>query len=72
MKTESLDKKYEDVDKDSIYEAYEITLTEKEAENLVKRLEKGPNDKTKEFLKESIAFYQEMKSKSIQFEKDKL
>ena len=72
MKTESVDKKYEEADKDSIYEDYEITLTEKESEILIKRLEKGPNDKAKAFLKESIEFYNEMKNKAMQFKKEKL
>ncbi len=69
MKTEALDKKYEEADKDSIYEDYEITLTKKEAEDLVERLEKGPNDKAKEFLNESIEFYKEMKSREEKFKK---
>lgn len=71
MKIEALDKKYEVLDKDSIFENYEILLSKKEAESLVKRLENGPNEKAKEFLKESIDFYKEMKSKEVQFKKEK-
>ena len=71
MKIEALDKKYEVLDKDSIFENYEILLSKKEAESLIKRLENGPNEKAKEFLKESIDFYKEMKSKEEQFKKEK-
>ena len=71
MKSEALDKKHDEVDKDSIYKEYEIKLTKEEAENLVERLEKGPNDKAKAFLKESIEFYEEMKQKAEKFKKEK-
>jgi len=72
MKSEALDKKHEEVDKDSIYEEYEITLTKEEAENLVERLENGPSDKAKAFLKESIEFYEEMKLKAEKFRNEKV
>ena len=70
MKSEALDKKNEKNDKDSIYEDYEITLTQEEAENLVERLEKGPSDNAKAFLKESIDFYEDMKQKAEIFKKE--
>jgi len=71
MKSEALDKKYEESDKESIYEDYEIILSKKEAESLVKRLENGPNEKAKKFLKESIDFYKEMRSEEKQYLKEK-
>lgn len=71
MKSEALNKKYEEADKDSIYEDYEINLSKKEAENLVERLEKGPNDKAKKFLNESIEFYKKMKSREEKFKKER-
>ena len=57
MKTKPLDKKSEEQNKESIFKNYELTLSEKEAEDLVKRLENGPNEKARVFLKESIEFY---------------
>ena len=53
----------------SIYDDYEIILSKKEAEDLAERLKRGPNDKAKKFLKESVAFYEEMKKKLKEFKK---
>lgn len=72
MKTEALDAKHEEIDKDSIYDEYEIILSKKEAENLVERLEKGPSDKAKAFLKESIEFYKEMNLKAEKFKEKRV
>lgn len=69
MTSEALNKKQENDSEDSIYEDFEIILTEEEAESLVKRLEKGSNDKVKSFLKESTEFYEEMKLKADKFKK---
>lgn len=72
MKSEALDKKPKEQDNDSIFENYEIVLNKKEAEALVKRLESGPNEKAKNFIKESIDFYKEMKIKEELFKKEKI
>lgn len=71
MKSEALDKKTDEQDENSIFENYEIILNEKEAEALVKRLENGPNEEAKNFLKDSIKFYKEMKIKEESFKKEK-
>ncbi len=63
MKSDTIDKKQEEQDTESLFDKYDITLSKEEAEDLVKRLEKGPNEKAKLFLKESIEFYKEMKIK---------
>lgn len=70
MKSEALDKKHEEIDKDSIYEEYEILLTKEEAENLVERLENGSSEKVRDFLDESIEFYKQMKQKAEKFMKN--
>ena len=72
MKSEALDKKPKEQDNGSIFENYEIVLNKKEAEALVKRLESGPNEKAKNFIKESIDFYKEMKIKEELFKKEKI
>ncbi len=41
----------------------EIILSEKESEDLINRLNKGANDKAKNFIKESMEFYNKMKKK---------
>jgi len=65
MKTKPLDKKSEEQNKESIFKNYELTLSEKEAEDLVKRLENGPNEKARVFLKESIEFYKNIKNRVL-------
>jgi len=72
MKSEASDKKTKEQNNDSIFENYEIVLNKKEAEALVKRLESGPNEKAKNFIKESIDFYKEMKIKEELFKKEKI
>lgn len=51
-------------------ESFELNLDEEEAETLVDRLKKGPNEKAKIFLKEARDFYQEMKRKEELFRKN--
>lgn len=41
----------------------ELNLNKKESENLVNRLNKGSNEKSTNFAKESIDFYNEMKKR---------
>lgn len=72
MKIETIDKKQEDQENESIFENYDIILSKKEADDLVKRLEKGPNEKAKLFLEESIKFYKDMKSKEGRAKKKEL
>jgi hypothetical protein len=40
-----------------------LNLNQNESINLIKNLKKGPNEKAKEFLKNAIKFYEEMKKK---------
>ena len=42
----------------------DITLTQEESETLMDMLNRGPNEKAKEFTKESIKFYEEMVKKT--------
>ncbi len=42
----------------------DITLTEEESESLIEMLNRGPNEKAKEFTKESLKFYEEMVKKT--------
>jgi len=39
----------------------DITLTEEESERLIEMLNRGPNEKAKEFTKESLKFYRRKK-----------
>ncbi|MHA1488192.1 MAG: hypothetical protein ACTSRI_00640 [Promethearchaeota archaeon] len=41
-----------------------ITLTEEESERLIEMLNRGPNEKAKEFTKEALKFYEEMVKKT--------
>ena len=52
-------------------ESFDLNLNEEEAENLIARLKKGPNEKAKIFLKEARIFYKEMKMKEELFMKNK-
>ena len=42
----------------------DITLTEEESEKLIHMLNRGPNEKAKEFTKDSFKFYEEMVKKT--------
>jgi len=62
MKIETYEKKEID-----IYicadENLEIILTKRESEELMRRLKRGPNEKTKKFKKEAKELYEENKKK---------
>jgi len=46
----------EDSLKESLFENFELKLTEQEAESLINRLKEGPTKKAKKFIKKSIKF----------------
>ena len=56
----------------SLFKGLELELNEKEVKKLIKALKKGSNKKAQEFIKASMAFYEEIEKKRELYEKGKL
>ena len=56
----------------NVSEDFELDLNEEESLKLINRLNKGSNDKAKQFLRESTKFYEEMRKKEEFFKKKAL
>jgi len=59
-------------EQESLFEDYELKLNKKETKQLIKRLKKGLNNETKQFIEKSITFYKEMKKKEELYKQGKL
>ncbi|MHA1381358.1 MAG: hypothetical protein ACTSRG_23565 [Candidatus Helarchaeota archaeon] len=56
----------------NVCEEFELNLNEEESINLIDLLNKGSNENAKQFLINSLKFYEEMKKKEELFKKKEL
>ena len=49
----------------------DITLTDAESENLIRLMERGPNEKAKLFSEEALRYYNDMMIKNKEYTKNK-
>ncbi len=49
----------------------DITLTNEESENLIRLMERGPNEKAKVFSEEALRYYNDMLLKNKEYNKNK-